>query len=295
MKPDLFAGPLPFSFTVPRSAGTLRLDAALGFALPGTGLRARRRLWEHCRISVNSRQREPGYAVAGGDSILIEALEPHSPAAQPDYKPETLVSGADYLAFAKPCGLHSARVAGSPEPSLEALLDERLILLTRLDKATSGIVLAARSPEAAARFRTWEADGAVEKRYLAVLRGRLEAPLTATGRLCTANTAVTRVLEENDPDPARHTTARPLRGLPEHSALADGISLTLAEVLIHRGARHQIRAHLAQAGYPLFGEDLYAPAVPGLAPGRLFLHHAEVVFPGFRASCRPPWEPMYLP
>lgn len=295
--------PLPLAFSVPPGMESIRLDAALGLALPGMGLRARRRLWEHCRISVNGRAREPGFAVSGGDSILVEpaargwppssfpppsqGLFPHAPPFEP------VASGPDYLAFDKPCGLHSAHVAGSPEPSLEALLDGSAQLLTRLDKGTSGLVLAARSQEAADRFRALEARGAVEKRYLAVLRGTLEGPLTLTGRLCTANTAVTRVLDESDPDPVRHTTVRPLRS-PCGRPAPGGIPLTLAEVLIHRGARHQIRAHLAHAGYPLLGENRYAPVMPDLAPDCFFLHHAEVAFPGFHAACRPPWESSLL-
>lgn len=266
----------------------MRLDAALGLAAPDAGIRARRRLWEHCRVSVNGRRRGPGFTVSGGDAILVEGA-PQSTSRLPRAL-EVAVSGEEYLAFVKPCGLHSAHVAGSPEPSLEEMLPCGLIALTRLDRATSGLVLAARTQAAACRFRSLEAEGGVTKRYLAVLRGSLARPITADGRLCAANTAVTRVLDDPDPDPARHTAARPLE-IPPAGWGAKKMPVTLAEVVIHRGARHQIRAHLAHAGYPLLGEDLYAPAVPGLAPGCLFLHHAEVSFPGFRAACPPPWPP----
>ena len=276
----------------------MRLDAALGLALPGMGLRARRRLWEHCRVSVNGRPAEPGSAVSGGDAVLVEALaSPGSSSSPPAKQPECAASGPDFLAFVKPCGLHSAHVAGSPAPSLEALLPDSLILLTRLDKATSGLVLAARSPEAAGRFRELEARGKVEKRYLAVVRGRLEAAITATGRLLVANRPVTGVLDEADPDPARHSHVEPLRrvtvaafpgGCPGGVAVG-AEALTLVRVTIRRGARHQIRAHLAHAGYPLLGEALYAPAPESRAPGCLYLHHEEVAFPGFAASCPAPW------
>lgn len=288
---------LPLFFIVPQGAGSLRLDAALGLAVPNSGLRARRRLWEYCHISVNGRRRGPGFTVSDGDSILVEDAAAHAPtppdAARLFQAPEVALSGPDYLAFVKPCGLHSAHVAGSPEPSLEAVLPSELILLTRLDKATSGLVLAARSPSAACRFRELEAGGKVEKHYLAVLRGRLDRPITVAEHLCTANTTVTRVFADPDPDPARHSVVRPLKS-PLTGEQAEGKELTLAEVVIQRGARHQIRTHLAHAGYPLLGEDLYAPAVPGLAPGCLFLHHARVSFPGFSAACPPPWPSCFL-
>lgn len=316
------------TFVVPAGSGSARLDAALGPVMPGSGLRARRRLWKHCRIMVNDRARDPGFTVFGGDVISVRAAcqtaiseygilgGPPGPGAAPGAHippqdescagqalPGVVPSASgdlgcvavsrEYLAFAKPCGLHSARLAGSPEPSLQTMLPDSLILLTRLDKGTSGLVLAARSLEAATRFRDLEAAGKVTKRYLAVLRGRLDRAFVADSRLLTAKSVKTRVLGEPDSDPARHSFARPLQS-PLAVFAPDGSPLTLAEVIIKRGARHQIRAHLADAGFALLGEELYAGAMPGLEPGCLYLHHAELSFSGFQASCAPPWPAVFL-
>lgn len=295
------SGPLPqfspLSFAVPPGCGGMRLDAFLGSVLPGTGLRARRRLWEHCRISVNGRPRQPGFAVSEGDAVMVEGLFERG-SGPPAAAIGLAASGPDYLAFIKPCGLHSAHVAGSPEPSLEDLLPDGLILLTRLDKGTSGLVLAARTRKAATRFRKLEEGGGVEKRYLAIVRGRMEHAIMAKGRLAVANTAITKVLEEADPDPARHSLAEPL-DLPaalsgQPGPYPDG-DRTLVRVTIRRGARHQIRAHLAHAGHPVLGENLYAELPPGLEPGCLYLHHEQVAFAGFSAACPAPWMPCVRP
>ncbi|MDR2668488.1 MAG: hypothetical protein LBC14_00880, partial [Desulfovibrio sp.] len=56
-----FAELFPLRYIRASDARELRLDAALGEALPGSGLRARRRLWASCRISVNGQARAPGY------------------------------------------------------------------------------------------------------------------------------------------------------------------------------------------------------------------------------------------
>ena len=56
---------------------------------------------------------------------------------------------------------------------------------------------------------------------------------------------------------------------------------------IAKGARHQIRAHLAAYGYPILGDTIYEKTEND--EGRLYLHHARIIFPGFTAVCPPQW------
>jgi 23S rRNA pseudouridine1911/1915/1917 synthase len=291
---------LPLSFAVPPEIRGKRLDAALAMVLPEMGLRGRRRLCSRRRVTVNGRARAPGVAVDEGDIVRIipldEATKTLSPAA-PASAVRLVAASGEFIALRKPRGLHSAHIAGGDKPSLESLLgnfarpgETRLtevlsvapILLTRLDEDTSGIVLAALSEAAAKRFRAAERSGLISKHYFAVLRGRLTRPLLILNRLATDNRRKTRVLEEPDPDAARHTMARPLAAL-------DGGAMTLAHVAIRRGARHQIRAHLAAAGFPLAGDPLYAPEARE-KPALFRLHHARVEFPGFSALDMPGWN-----
>lgn len=356
MKDDAAASlSLPLEFILPEDCAVLRLDAALALALPHLGLRARRRLWNWCRVLVNGRERPPGFQVAGGDAIRVEAKAPPPEAGRdfhigpapgicaasrpcpgslpglsaasfppPDIPPDILSDirpdirlvelTDDFAVFAKPCGLHSAHIAGSPEASFEALLPglwpelhnrwhaERgqtgapgpapPLLLTRLDRATSGLLLAARHTGAATAFRRDEARGLVSKTYLALLSGPLPGPLLLDRRLLTENSARTFVAEEADPDPARHTRVEPLVRVRLDGGMArpeaDG-PLTLVRVFLRRGARHQIRAHLAGAGFSLAGEWLYGGEEARGAPGGLFLHHAELKTGGLTARCLPKW------
>ena len=230
----------------------------------------------------------------------------------------------NFAALHKPAGLHSAIVAGGRASSLEALLPEeweRLwrdyarqsatpcdapsppLPLTRLDAATSGIVLVAMNHEAAEHFRLVERRGQALKTYFAAVQGRLLRPLELRNRLLTNNRKLTLVTDEEDPDGTRHTLVTPLRetnvmpaGEPigergdrtgEKTALRGA---TLVRAQIRRGARHQIRAHLAAAGFPLVGEWLY-PSPRADKPGaRLYLHHARVELPGFSALDMPDWN-----
>jgi 23S rRNA pseudouridine1911/1915/1917 synthase len=236
--------------------------------------------------------------------------------------PELVAWNGDFLALNKPAGLHSAQIAGAAVgPSLEqalrahwpslwaALLAREAgeafpssaapsegppadlpeppppLLLTRLDRETSGLALAARTRAAAARFRLLEREGRVRKRYLALAIGLVTAPLRIANRLDTADRATTRALPEPDPDPARHSLVQPLRAL-----VHQGVACTLLRVDIARGARHQIRAHLACAGFPLYGDSRYGPAGGMAEPSTsFFLHHAALSLPGFSARRLPAW------
>ena len=298
--------PLAFSL-LPGVVGS-RLDAAISRALPGLGVRARRRLWEWCEVFVNGRKKPAGFIVKGGEEIRIVPRKTQAETNVEKVQFFIVESSADFVAFAKPAGLHSAHIAGGPEPSLESRLarewpalwrqwsgnhsgstgqpPETPQLLTRLDKATSGLLLAALSTDAAGRFRDMETEGQVGKDYFAVVHGSLERSLTLVWRLLTDGRDKTTVLEETNPDRTRHTLVEPLRrvAIPD----AGGSACTLVRACIKRGARHQIRAHLAHAGFPILGEQLYAPGAKNGA-GNLYLHHARLVFPGFNASFPPQW------
>jgi Pseudouridylate synthases, 23S RNA-specific len=158
-------------------------------------------------------------------------------------------------------------------------------LLSRLDAETSGLVLAALSPHAAERFRKMEASGETQKYYLAVVHGTVSEPFAVRNALDTDNRKKTRALPEETTDTTRHSAVFPIGNAREHVPGAQE-NTTLVAVRIQRGARHQIRAHLAHAGYPILGDALYGTGKTGAT---MYLHHARLVFPGFEAFRLPPW------
>lgn len=274
-------GPEESGWTVAGEADGWRLDRAAGLWMPESGLRGRRRLIESGRLLVDGRQRQPGYRVRAGQRLQLVAAE----------VPKTVFEAADvpivadagrYAAVAKPPGLHSASIAQSAAQSLEGLLPELFPgrdarLLSRLDRLTSGLVPVAFTASEADRYREFENAGRVVKTYLAVVHGRLDGPRGIDLELDTANRAITRVLDRPSRDPRRRTEAEPVA--------VDG-PVTLVRCRIAKGARHQIRAHMAAAGHPLVGDPLYGK---GEGTG-LFLHCAGLVCPELEAACDPPWE-----
>ncbi len=148
------------------------------------------------------------------------------------------------------------------------------LLIHRLDRLTTGVLLFARQHEAArALAHTW-AEGGVDKRYLAVVRGDPgERPIVASGAI--------------GPDPLSPGRFRVTReGRPARTELrriAASGDLALVEVRPLTGRTHQVRVHLAHAGFPVVGDALYGSG--GGAP-RPFLHASALTLPHPRSGKR---------
>lgn len=287
-----------------------RLDRALA-ALAPEGLRGRRRRIGNGGVLVNGRRcTDAARRLRAGDVL---ALAPAAAASRPERAPRLLARTDDFCVLFKKAGLACAALAGKDGDSLEGRLtalrapglkpDEMPVLLQRLDTGTSGLVCAALTPGAVRSFRAAEAAGGCEKRYLAVLAGALDAPMTARRRLDTRQRRTSRVLEDED-GPLRWTEFLPLHvwdgeaaarllavlGTGHGSPARAAPALTLAACRIRRGARHQIRAHAAALGHPLWGDSRYgAPAMDAGAEPRFFLHHGFLAWPGGSCSAPPPW------
>ena len=269
------------TWTLPAEADGWRLDKALGLLMPETGLRGRRRLIESGGLTVDGRARAGGYRVRAGQTVAVTPaglVRRFGPAGLP-----IVLETGDYVLLNKPSGLHSAALALGGGESVEALLPELFPgrpawLLSRLDRLTTGLLPAAFSQAAATAYRDMEEAGDVNKTYLAVGHGEPVSPhFRCDGELDAADRKKTRALERATIDSLRMT---------EVEALETRGGLTLFRCTIKKGARHQIRAHLAWAGHPLMGDPLY-----GKEEGeRLYLHCAGIDCPAFAAVCDPPWN-----
>ena len=203
-----------------------RLDFALSLLLPQMGLRGRKRCIENGLVLVNGRACSAAQRLRKGDVVtlqdavqepadaapLVETVE-QSAACAPGMdssqcEPRLLAMQGELCFFFKPAGLHTAALVGGTAPSLEGMLPQLLAsttgsatscpqLLQRLDLGTSGLVCGAFSPEAADDFRRLEVAGHCEKRYVALLAGRLEEDFTVRRALRTDKRNKSRVLERD--------------------------------------------------------------------------------------------------
>src|SRR3954464_12950053 len=148
--------------------------------------------------------------------------------------------------------------------SLEELLRLRfreIWLVHRLDTPTSGVVLFARTPAAAATLSAMFANGEIRKTYLAILEGEIGEELVVD----------TPVQGKN-----ARTTFRRLR--------YDG-NTTLVEAIIETGRTHQIRIHAQSIGHPVAGDPRYGS---GGRAARLMWHAWKLEHPPFGVLQAPP-------
>ncbi|MCH5276924.1 MAG: pseudouridine synthase [Desulfovibrionaceae bacterium] len=312
----------------PAEAGQ-RLDQVLGRLVPSLGLRGRRRLCGEGRVLVNGRPGRAAYRLRPGDVLSLAGPRPSGEAGTgvpplriPGQAPIPMLGQTEHLAaLDKPAGLHSEALAGKAGDSLQARVETAfpgagLRLLNRLDYATSGLVALALDAEGVHLWRQAQDQGLTEKRYLALLEGELPGERLMRQGLSLKGRHRVRVEAADNADFRRHTLLRPLAALDARE-LADSLEaaegrvwrrgaphrITLAACRIVRGSRHQIRAHAAAAGFPLWGDRRYGAAwLCGKEPREgaesaglnaedecFYLHHGRLSLPGWTVWSAPRW------
>lgn len=215
-----------------------------------------------------------------------------------------LFADQDLLAVEKPADLLSVPGRGPDKQdcavSRAQLRFGEIHVVHRLDMATSGILLFARSADAQRRLNACFASGQVQKTYVAVLSAspHVDAPCDAP---CDAPDAWNRIdlpLIADWPNRPRqmvdYTLGKPSTTLwramapaPQSGASTAGTNAAAtpvrpagARVLVMplTGRTHQIRVHFWALGCPILGDRLYAPEIAPLTP-RLLLHATALEFP----------------
>ncbi len=174
--------------------------------------------------------------------------------------------------------------------------------LHRLGRGTSGIVLFSRTAESAKRLSALFRTRQVEKTYLAIVVGDIPDALEITTPIGRVGHPLLGAVS------AAHPGGKPSRSICRTLERDASRNLSLVEVRIETGRPHQIRIHLASAGFPLLRDPLYAPGglprvdVSGKEPMPLpgdcgyYLHARRLAFlhpvAGKRVSfeCPPPWS-----
>ncbi len=264
----------------------VRLDKFLADATP-YGRRAARDLIRHGRVLVDGRRGAASVRLSVGQVVEIDrgsdAAESGERGDDVGHRAELeiLVETQEYVAVAKPAGMHS--VAGRSGNSVADALRTRYPefasagdsptdggLVHRLDRDTSGVLLAARSRPTWIEMRAAFSEHHLTKHYLALVSGELRAAVEVDQALARRRASVRR------PRPGERsfeaaTSFHPLE-------VSRHWSLVLASM--RTGVTHQIRAHAAIAGFPIIGDMKYGSVAspPGCRDGHL-LHALRLCIP----------------
>lgn len=171
----------------------------------------------------------------------------------------------DILAVDKPEGLAAIPERHGQGGSLFELLcaerREKLYVVHRIDKETSGLILFARNPAAHRRINQQFETRAVDKTYLALVQGVIAADAVIDLPLRQFGSGRVAV----DPERGKPSTT-------EFRVVERFRSHTLVEARPRTGRRHQIRVHLYHLGHPIAGDPLYGEQASRQGFGRLMLH-----------------------
>ena len=144
-------------------------------------------------------------------------------------------------------------------------------IVHRLDKETSGLILAAKTDKAHHKLAAAFSARATYKRYLALVLGRPKQPSGSCHEPIGRHPMVrTRMAVQKNGREA-HTDWKLME--------AFGKEASLMSCVIHTGRTHQIRVHLSQLGHPLLGDSTYgfkAGRLPGVNVPRVMLHATEL-------------------
>ncbi|WP_225420744.1 RluA family pseudouridine synthase [Lacticaseibacillus porcinae] len=234
---------------------------------------------------VNAESVHTNYVVHQGDEVdMVLAPDKVSDQVIPYPAPLDIVyEDRDYLVVNKPAGIASIPdVAKSPDTManrVKAYLiathaeSTAIHVVTRLDRDTSGLMLFAKHSLAHSVIDSLLHTDNMQKHYLALVSGHKALP--PHGWL------VLRLGRTTDFYMHRGVVADGKVSVTEYRTLADTDEAKLVRVRLHTGRTHQIRAHFAAIGHPLYGDDLYGgPAVPEL--DHQALHCAQLDF----------WQPL---
>ena len=199
----------------------------------------------------------------------------------PDIELPILYEDDDCVVVVKPIGLltHSKGVF-NPEPSVATWLHNRIVdetlldadkdslnsragIVHRLDRATSGVMICAKTPTALSWLQKQFAERNVKKTYMAVIQGTLDP----------SEAIIDMPIERNPKAPATFRVGvRGKQAKTTYKVLRSNGTYSLVRLRPETGRTHQLRVHLAYQKHPIVGDTLYR----GESAERLYLHAAEL-------------------
>jgi 23S rRNA pseudouridine1911/1915/1917 synthase len=288
--------PTTFKLVVPKEDARMRLDLFLVKSLPEFSRSRIQQLIRAGFVRVGGPTARPHQPVRSGDEIEVTEPPPEKVQTEPEAIPLTILyEDDDLIVINKATGMTVHPGAGQREHTLvNALLHhcsmlsgiggkERPGIVHRLDKETSGCLVAAKNDVAHRELSKQFTARTVEKIYLALVAGKLRKETGIIENKIGRHPVHRQRMSVSSP---RGRAAK-----TEYRVLRSSEQASLVECKLHSGRTHQIRVHLHHLGNPVLGDKIYAPRLAKDFP-RQMLHAWKL---GFRHPRTGEWKSFEAP
>lgn len=245
-----------------------RLDQYVANKLPAISRATVSKFIDKGIVKVNGEiATKGGYKLRPADIVEIDYEATIQPKV-PDIELPVIYEDDDCVVVIKPAGVLShSKGAFNPEGTVDSWLrsrigndsGERAGIVHRLDRATSGVMICAKTGEASIWLSKQFSQRKVNKTYIAIVQGSL----------ATEHALIDMPIERNPKKPQTFRVGSNGKSAQtEYKVLSVSDHYSLVELKPTTGRTHQLRVHLNHLGHPIVGDHLYGE-VPG---DRLYLH-----------------------
>lgn len=236
------------------------------------------RVKENALVSVNGKTKPKDNMLKKGDIVSVILPSERQEYEAEDFDFEILFEDDDIIIAEKPAGIAIHPTKGHVDGTFlnfmvgyfkKTGIKSKVRIITRLDLNTSGLVMVAKNSHAHHMYSQGSISNSLNKTYIALAEGIVEAPLTIDAPILRIEGQIPRQIGGEGKRAITHVLESETFG-----------NISLLKIQLETGRTHQIRLHLAHINHPVFGDELYGGNMEIMK--RQALHCAKLEFLSLR-------------